>query len=633
MIDRHEHDDEIRSGSGKGKTFEEVAGEFLSRRDLLKTAAGLVLLASPLARAFQTQASTLSFEPIPSSVGADLSVAKGYRATPFLKWGDPILAGAPPFDPQRLNVEDQASQFGYNCDYVGFLPLPLGSNSSNHGLLVVNHEYTNPELMFEDFEEGKVTRAQLDYQLAAHGMSVVEVRRSADGDWQHAIGGRYNRRITATTEFEVTGPAAGHPLMRTNADPTGTRVSGTIGNCAGGTTPWGTVLSGEENFQDHFGHADAVADPRLRKIHERYGVGDKESFLHWETVEGRFDCAIEPNEPNRFGWVVEIDPYDPDFVPKKRTALGRCRHEAATSTVTREGKLVLYSGDDARFEYVYKFVASKPYNPDNREANRDLLDDGVLYVARFNGDGTGEWLPLVHGHGPLTAENGFRSQAEVLIDTRTAADLLGATKMDRPEDIETNPVNGKVYMVLTNNRDRGAEGKGETDGANPRPANRHGHILEVEEEGGDHAATRFKWDIFMLCGDPKDESTYFAGYPKDRVSTVSCPDNIAFDRDGNLWIATDGMGSALKLNDGVFAVPVSGSERGRVMQFFAAVPGAEVCGPAFTPDNTTLFVAIQHPGEGSTLKDPLTRWPDGGTNPPRPTVVAIQSTSGQRVGQ
>lgn len=635
-VDLHEHDDEVRSEGGVGQTFEQIAREHLSRRTLLKTGAGaaLVLLANPLARAFDVLNSPapLRFTPILPSSGKELVLANGYRATPFLKWGDPISPNAPSFDPSSLRAADQERQFGYNCDYVAFMPMPQNSRSSSRGLLSVNHEYTNPELMFPDFKQGQPTREQFDYEIAAHGMSVVEIKESK-GDWQVVPTSTLNRRITGKTEFEVMGPAAGSDLMKTKADPTGRKVLGTLGNCAGGKTPWGTVLSAEENFQDYFANADSVKDDeRLRKMHQRYGVNKAESRRRWETMDDRFDAAKEPQEANRFGWVVEIDPYDPSFKPKKRTALGRCRHEAATTTVSKGGRLIMYSGDDARFEYVYKFVSAKAYDPKNRAANRDLLDAGTLYVARFDKDGSGVWLPLEFGKGPLTAENGFHSQADVLVNTRTAADLLGATKMDRPEDIETNPVTGKVYVVLTNNIDRAKDGKPGTNETNPRPVNRHGHILELEEHAGDHASTRFKWEIFLLCGDPKDESTYFAGYPKDKVSTVSCPDNIAFDHDGNMWISTDGMDGSLKLNDGVFAVPVAGPERGRVRQFFSAVPGCEVCGPEFTPDNTTLFVAIQHPGEGGTFEEPLTRWPDGGKAPPRPSIVAIQHSKGSRIG-
>ncbi|MBM3493592.1 MAG: DUF839 domain-containing protein, partial [Armatimonadetes bacterium] len=241
------------------------------------------------------------------------------------------------------------------------------------------------------------------------------------------------------------------------------------------------------------------------------------------------------------------------------------------------------------------------------------------------------WLPVIHGRGPLTEENGFRSQADVVIDARIAADLLGATKMDRPEDIEVNPVNSKVYVVCTNNVDRGTEGKADPDRPNPRARNAHGHIIEITEAGDDHAATTFRWDLFMVCGQPDDPATHFAGFDKAQVSPISCPDNICFDARGNLWIATDGQEKALGRRDGFYAVPVAGPERGRLMQFMETVEGSEVCGPEFTPDGKTAFLAIQHPGEGSTFARPSTRWPDG-SGPPRPSVIAIQAENGGAIG-
>lgn len=628
------------SGAGVGDTFAEILQRRLSRRGLLKgalTASALLMTGAKLLEE-EAQASpsvsSLRFKPIHPDASDQVTVPAGYRARPLVRWGDRILPGAPPFDPQEQTAEAQAQQFGYNCDYIGFLPLPLGSERSDRGLLVVNHEYTNPEIMFPNYDPKNPTRGQMDVELAAHGISVVEVQRGEDGQWSVVLDSRFNRRITATTPCSITGPAAGNPWMQTSADPSGTKVAGTLNNCSGGKTPWGTVLSGEENFHQYFAHRSRLASdsPRARD-HQRYGLPEGESERKWERHHSRFHLEIEPNEPFRFGWVVEIDPYDPASTPKKRTALGRFKHEAATIAIAPGGQVALYSGDDERFEYVYKFVTARSYNAKDRLANRDILDEGTLYVAKFKDDGSGEWMPLVYGQGPLTEANGFTSQGDVLIQTRRAADLLGATKMDRPEDIETHPKNGKVYVVMTNNVQRGTAGKAGTDRANPRAQNRHGHIIELTEDNNDYAATAFTWNMFLVCGDPKDETTYFAGFDKSQVSTISCPDNITFDRNGNLWIATDGQEGTLKVNDGLFAVPVEGAERGHLRQFFSSVRGSEVCGPEFTPDNTTLFVAVQHPGEGerSTFEKPVSLWPDGKT-PPRPSVVAIQAENGGRIG-
>jgi uncharacterized protein len=448
------------------------------------------------------------------------------------------------------------------------------------------------------------------------------VQRNDAGQWEVVRESTYNRRITGTTPMQVTGPAAGIDLLQTSEDSTGTQVLGMLNNCAGGKTPWGTALTGEENFQQYFANlSDLPEDDPLWILHDRYGLGEAASERRWEEFYPRFDLAQEPNEPLRFGWIVEIDPYDPASTPKKRTALGRVKHEGATSAVAPGGQVAFYTGDDERFDYAYKFVTSGTYNPDDRAANADLLDEGTLYVARFNDDGTGEWLSLIHGEGPLTADNGFASQGEVLVKTRLAADLLGATKMDRPEDFETNPKTGQVYLVCTNNNERTLE---QIDLANPRPQNFAGHIIEISEDNGDHAATTFSWEIFILAGNPTDSGTWYAGYAGDDVSPFAAPDNLTFDDDGNIWISTDGMANNLPGNDGLFAAPTEGEQRGRSMQFFSTVPGAECSGPVFNPDNSALWVSVQHPGEEGTLEEPLSVWPDGQV-PPRPSVVLISA--------
>jgi secreted PhoX family phosphatase len=333
------------------------------------------------------------------------------------------------------------------------------------------------------------------------------------------------------------------------------------------------------------------------------------------TFHMRFDLAKDPNEAFRFGWIVEIDPYDPKFTPRKHTALDRMKHEAATVVVAPDRRIVVYTGDDERFDYVYKFVSKRRLSQ-RREENFTLLEEGTLYVAKFDvnqaGTGIGRWIPLIAGQGALANW----TEAMVQINTRGAADLVGATKMDRPEDIETNPVTGKVYVVCTNNSLRGTAGQPGTDPANAMARNAHGHIIEIDEESNDPSAVAFEWDIFMRCGDPAKEehNSYFAGCEKSKVSPVSCPDNIVFDRKGNLWIATDGQPSSIKKNDGIYAVPVQGPDRGYVRQFLSGCAGAEVASLALTPDDQSMFASIQHPGEGSKNLDPanlirpLARW-------------------------
>lgn len=617
-------------------TFESVLAARLSRRSLLKgAAAGLVMLSpGPLRAPRSARAESAGgFAPVPATTEDRLIVPQGYRHTVVVRWGDPLFADAAAFDPRAQTAAKQVRQFGYDCDFIGYMPLPQGSTSSGRGLLGVNHENARSPLMFPGWD-GKVetqTREMVEIEVAAHGFTVVEVARGSRGEWTVVKDSPFNRRLTGATPMAIRGPAAGHPLMRTVADSAGTTVLGTLNNCAGGVTPWGTILTGEENIQNYFtGKADEMTDPALRALHGRYGVGT--GRYGWARYHDRFDLKKDPHEPNRFGWIVEIDPYDPTSMPVKRTAMGRFIHEGAATILSKDGRAVAYMGDDARFEYLYKFVSAGRYDPKDRAGNMRLLDTGTLYVARFRDDGTGEWLPLAYGVGPLTEASGVRSQAEVVINTRRSADLVGGTKMDRPEDVEANPVGGKVYAALTSNDRRKPE---QVDKANPRANNKFGHIIEMTEDGGDHAGTAFRWEIFVLGGDPKnpDHRAYYQGHTD--VSPLASPDNFAFEESGRLWVATDGIEDALGANDGIFALETQGPERGRARRFLSSPAGAEVCGPAFTPDGRTLFVAIQHPGWGSkvSFEKPESRWPDNRDDmPPRPSVVAIYREDGGKIG-
>ena len=644
--------EDIGSNPDPRETIGELIERRLTRRAALLGLGGaaaaatlvdqLVTAAEPaLAQTMPMQGgpSTLTFAELPHGMAQRDAVADGYDIQIVIRWGDPLLPDAPAYDPRQQTAEAQAKQFGYNNDYLDYFPLPAGTRSSEHGLLCVNHEYTNTNLMFAGIGEGRAargrtTREQAAVEIEAHGMSVVEVRKE-NGTWRAVVGGSLNRRITMNTPMRIAGPAAGHPRLRTNADPTGTRVLGTLNNCAGGNTPWGTVITAEENINNYFGGAAAETGAEAA-TYRRYGV-QREATYAWGRYFDRFDLDKEPNELNRFGWIVEFDPYDSNSVPVKRTALGRFKHEGATHAVSADGRVAFYSGDDERFEYLYKFLTARPWNPNDRAANRDLLDEGTLYVAKFEERGVMRWLPLVHGEGPLTEANGFRSQADVLIEVRRAADLLQATPMDRPEDVETNPVNGRVYVMLTNNNRRTAQ---QVNPANPRAANVHGHIVEVIPPGAgtdrvDHAATEARWEIFLMAGKPGQDS----GARYHRATTdngwLSCPDNVAFDSKGRIWISTDGGPENAGIADGLWASDTAGYGRALPRRFYRAPSGAEVCGPRFTPDDRTLFLAIQHPGEdpGSTFERPSTRWPDFVEGaPPRPSVIAIVKRDGGEIG-
>jgi secreted PhoX family phosphatase len=625
-------------------TIGDVIHARFGRRRMLQgslavTAISATLGPLALAASRPARAATPSFGFAELAAGVDEThhVAPGYKADVLIRWGDPLFADAPDFDPMNQSAAAQQKQFGYNNDFLGYFPI---DGSAERGLLGVNHEYTNDELMFPGIA-GLVTkedplayasRGIVDIEMAAHGGSVVEVVRE-NGQWRYVKDSPYNRRLTMSeghTAMELTGPAAGHDRLKTAADPEGRHVWGMVNNCAGGQTPWGTWLSAEENFHGYFtgalpeGHAEAVN-------HERYGVPG--NSYAWGKFHDRFDISKEPTEPNRYGWIVEIDVYDPTSTPKKRTALGRFKHECATPIVMADGRVAIYSGDDERFDYIYRFVTSGRYDPDNREHNLTLLDDGELSVARFNEDGTMEWLPLVHGHGPLTAENGFASQADVVIEARRAGDLLGATPMDRPEDVEPNPKTGKVYAMLTNNTRRTAE---QIDAANPRAENAFGHIVEMSPPDGDHSARQYTWEILVQCGDPavaEVGATFSSATTKD--GWFGMPDNCAFDGEGRLWVSTDGNSDAgTGRSDGLWAMETEGEARGTSKHFFRCPVGGELCGPVFTQDDRSLFVAVQHPsddtdgwsafGRLSTFEDPGTRWPDFQAGmPPRPSIVVV----------
>jgi uncharacterized protein len=644
-----EADDAI-SNPSVNPSFETILALRYSRRQVLTgglVAAGAVLLGTGglPPRSGRAATSAIGFRGVPVSTADTVTVPPGYTAEVLYAWGDPIGEG-PAFNPDASNtVADQQRQAGMHHDGIHYFALPLGSTSSTRGLLVVNHEYTDDGLLHPDGMEPwtaeKVAKSQ-----AAHGISVIEIA-SVDGRWRVERGSALARRITARTPMRVSGPAAGHALLRTAFDPDGRTPLGTINNCGNGATPWGTYLACEENFNGYFvnaaGDIPAIADPGERKTalaaQKRYGINDRGQGYRWHEHDERFDAARHPNEPNRFGWVVEVDPFDPKSAPVKHTALGRFKHEGAFVTLTGDQQVAVYGGDDERNEYIYKFVSAGRYNPADRAANLKLLEQGTLYVARFNPDGSGEWLPLVHGQGGLDAAAGFQGQGDVLVNARAAADVVRPTRMDRPEWIGVHPGTKDVYCTLTNNTTRGVDKGPAIDPANPRANNVFGHIVRWKERGADAAATSFTWDVFLLCGDPASPDEAKRGNIKGDV--FGSPDGLWFDARGVLWIQTDVSTSVLLKGDyramGNNQMLAADPETREVRRFLTGPSGCEVTGVVTTPDSRTMFVNIQHPGETSSERgDPknptaVSAWPDG-SGRPRSATVVIRRRDGGVIG-
>ncbi len=627
----------------------------------------------------------LGFTAVAVSTSDAIVVPTGYVSSTILPWGTPIRAGAPAWKADATNTAaEQEQQVGDNHDgmtFFGFNAANSGyGDRSDEGLLVMNHEYINPEYFYAPdtdavnwllpFTLEKARKAQ-----AGHGVSVNHVRRAADGSVTQVADSRFNRRVTTNTTMRISGPAAGNDLLKTAADATGTSSLGTVNNCANGFTPWGTYLTCEENFNGYFGWNGTRTPTALES---RYGIAQTGFGYLWHTVDPRFDLNATPNEPNRFGWIVEIDPFDPTATPVKRTALGRFKHENVEIVVAANGKVVAYSGDDERNEYIYKFVSSGTFDRANptSAANRNLLDSGTLYVGKFDagataGDkaGIGTWIPLVFGQNGLTAENGFTSQADILIRARQAADRVGATMMDRPEWIAANPKKaGEAFIALTNNNRRGttAASSNKPDGttaagssrppideANPRDNNVWGHIVRWNEAGGDASATTFTWDVFLMAGLPTVTGTRAPSPSITAENIFNSPDGLAFDSAGRLWIQSDGSFS----NTGDFAgmgnnqMLACDPATKEVRRFLVGPSGCEITGLAFTPDRKTMFVNVQHPGEvgshprapknatGATITDNelarnatvFSQWPTAGARPRSATVV-VRRTDGGVIG-
>ncbi|WP_397475294.1 PhoX family protein [Pusillimonas sp.] len=653
--------DELSTNLSDNEHFQEVVERVRGRRGFLKSGLGLsaaMFLAGPLAACGGSggadgaegpgePSSLLGFKPVPISIADTHVIAQGYTATPFARWGEPLFSGVEWKGDGSDTSAAQARQVGDNHDGIHFFSMTPDNN--DEGLVVMNHEYattiggaeglyvwlfgkddTGPasnDLAFKQERSQKV--------INAHGVSVIHIKKNIDGKWEIQIDSPYNRRITADTEMELAGPARGDALLQTNAEPTGTKALGTFNNCGNGWTPWGTYLTCEENFNNYFGTTTAPA-PALDPSQSRYGITKGLTDYGWEQAFERFDYVQEPNEANRFGWIVEIDPFRPDSMPQKRTALGRIKHENSAYRLAGDNRIVIYMGDDQAGDYIYKFVSENSY----REGadNSTLLDTGKLYVAKFedgdtDGDfmGTGQWMLLDQAENDLLRLNAsFPNQAAVLVNTRLAADVLGATPMDRPEWVAVHPVSGEVYVTLTNNSGRKQE---EVDDANPRAANLFGQIIRWREAGGDAAALTFEWDLFVLAGNPikyADRTDLKSGSENVTAdNTFNSPDGLGFDKDGRLWIQTDGSYSNADDYEGQGNNQMLCADPGskEIRRFFVGPKECEVTGIAFTPDSKTMFINIQHPGERGDSS-----WPDGEGALPRSATVIITKDDGGVIG-
>lgn len=655
-----DHED-IPTNHSANAHFNEIVEHARSRRGFLKTGLGLgavgffglglTACGGGDGDGDDTPEVMLGFSQVAANTLDTITVPAGYKHAVFCKWGDPLFANSPAWKPDATNTAaDQALQFGDNHDGMHFFPLT--NDNSTEGLLVMNHEYFNSEFFFTPGVQSGTTPWSLESVRKgqhAHGVSVAHVRL-VNGNWQVVIPSAYNRRIHVNTAMQITGPARGHALMRTSADPAGEISLGTVNNCGNGHTLWGTYLTCEENFNGYFGTTSGsdTRDANMR----RYGLSSGTSGYRWEEFDNRFDYAKEPNEANRMGWIVEIDPFDATSVPKKRTALGRIKHENAAQTLAADKRVVVYMGDDQANDYVYKFVSTGKYDAGNAAANRNLLEAGTLYVAKFGagaavGDmmGTGEWIALV----PATATTDgstlgakFGDIGGILVNTRLAGDAVGATKMDRPEWVTVHPETGETYLTLTNN-----SGRSTVDDANPRAANIYGQIIRWREAGKDAAALTFEWDLFVLAGNPAHTAGGLqAGSANVNAGNLfNSPDGLAFDADGRLWIQTDGNFSnvgnyaGMGNNQMLVADPVTKEIR----RFLVGPSGCEITGITWTPDQKYMFVNVQHPGEyGSHPRrpavepdvDPLafSQWPEASGGRPRPATVVIWKEDGGKVG-
>ncbi|WP_318476813.1 PhoX family protein [Photobacterium leiognathi] len=679
--------DPTRYNTSNNKTFEDVLQANLQRRSILKgglgvsamTALGAFGLAGcnsssstegTTAKVADRSQAVLNFDSIPGSLTDAVSIPPGYTAQVLVPWGTPLNANGNVWKNDGTNDStDQLNALGMHHDGMHFFPL---NEASTDGLLCINHEYIDQQALHpnwdKDAERAKEVRTDIDEirkEINAHGISVVRIQLE-NNQWKLIDNDPLNRRYTGATVMDLSGPLAHSELTVTRFSPDGSQARGTLNNCGNGYTPWGTYLTCEENWPGYFTNTGTRTEEQ-----DRIGISGAGKYLQgrykWETLAGhdeerldefaRFNLAPTGssslddyrNEANGHGYIVEIDPYTKNSRAKKRTALGRFRHEGCTFGKLEEGKpVVFYSGHDSRFEYLYKFESTALWDPaDASPSNRLLtgdkyMDEGTLYVARFNEDSTGTWLPLtldsITTSGDTLASH-FNSLAEIIINTAGAADLVGATPMDRPEWAAVDPFTGSVYLTLTNNTKR----KDSTNPANPRLNNKFGHIIRWDE--GENP-TEFDWDIFVF-GSPSngDEETNRSGLTD--LNQFASPDGLAFDQRGIMWIQTDNGADEVEeyTNDQMLAVVpsqllddddnqtvIASSNQADLKRFFVGPNGCEVTGFTISPDYTSLFVNIQHPSNWPYSDNAAEAAPNGTEVRPRSSTVVIRREDGGEIG-
>jgi len=662
-----EHGDEAPCNTSSNPTFHDVIDQArASRRGFLfgglaAAVTGVFGVGLSNRGALASTTSMMGFTAVPVNATDTVVVPEGYRVQVLGAWGEPILGDWPAYRPGANTGTEQGMQIGQHHDGMHFFPI---DGSSQDGLIAVNHEYVEPRFLHGEAYAGQSLGGSAvvieadgtrdpDHvlkEINAHGVSIYRTRKGAGG-WQ-IVADPHNRRITAATPMEIGGPVRGSAHVVTKYSPDGTMTRGTINNCAHGVTPWNTYMTAEENWAGYFvNQTQYDQKPDLPREHARYGVPSGErSRYGWELAAGgaddfaRFNAttlADSPaqdyrNEPNCFGWMVEIDPFDPTSTPVKRTHLGRFAHEGVVFAPAEAGRpVVCYSGDDARFEYIYKFVSRDLYEPGVTRG--EILDHGTLYAAKFHADGSGEWLELAPGRNGLTPANGFANLADILVNTRLAADMAGATKMDRPEWGAVDPVSGEVYFTLTNNTRRT---EAQVDPANPRAGNQFGQIIRWTEGRGDHTATTFAWEMFVLAGDVRT-SRDLAGNALTADSIFACPDGLWFDPNGRLWIQTD-IGEA-EQNRGALepmgnnAMLCADPRTGEIRRFLTGPTGQEITGVVMTPDMRTMFVGVQHPGattsaEAFAAGEINSQFPDYDGSVPRSATLVITREDGGIIG-